>query len=276
MTQIVSSFEMIYSNSFESINSIETTLTKESINVPMFKKYKKKSINTKIILDEENDIVMLIHNIINTLKLNNISYILKKNYKFNCCYSDNHICLLFNIYLSIIPNKPNEFILEAIHKKGNKKFLIEIFNAIINNSKINNTQYDNKNSILSNPYINNIINDYIKMFNLYFINNQQESYYKILCNLNELSSKKDYHSYLINNNTHIIILNLINVNELLTNNDIICHILALSCLLTLSENDMFKKEIKITHFNNIKKTTKKYINEIIDNKITKIIVNLQN
>tara|TARA_B100000902_G_C27165080_1_gene840766 strand:- start:532 stop:1083 length:552 start_codon:yes stop_codon:yes gene_type:complete len=183
---------------------------------------------------------------------------------------------LFNIYLSIIPNKPNEFILEAIHKKGNKKFLIEIFNAIINNSKINNTQYDNKNSILSNPYINNIINDYIKMFNLYFINNQQESYYKILCNLNELSSKKDYHSYLINNNTHIIILNLINVNELLTNNDIICHILALSCLLTLSENDMFKKEIKITHFNNIKKTTKKYINEIIDNKITKIIVNLQN
>lgn len=286
MAQIISSFETITStNSFESINSIETTdsdnsvntenISSKIINIPKFKKYNKKSIKTKLILCENYNIDMFIHNIINTLKKNNISYRLKKNYKFECCLSDNHICLLFNIYLWVIPDKQNEFIVETTHKKGNKQFLINIFTAIINDTKINNTDYDNKNSILSNPYINNIINDYIKTFNIYFINNQEESYYKLLCTLNELCFNTNFHICLINNNTHKIILNFINNNELLTNNDIICHLLALSCLVSLSVNDMFKKEIEITRFNNIKKTTKKYINEVIDNKINKILINLQ-
>ena len=268
-------------NSIESINSIETTDSDNSINstyftnIPRLKKYKKKSIKTKIILCENYNIELFIYNIINTLKKNKISYKLKKNYKFECCLSDNHICLLFNIYLWVIPDKQNEFIVETTHKKGNKQFLINIFTAIINDTKINNTDYDNKNSILSNPYINNIINDYIKTFNIYFINNQEESYYKLLCTLNELCFNTNFHICLINNNTHKIILNFINNNELLTNNDIICHLLALSCLVSLSVNDMFKKEIEITRFNNIKKTTKKYINEVIDNKINKILINLQ-
>ena len=286
MAQIISSFETITpTNSFESINSIETTdsdnsvntenISSKIINIPKFKKYNKKSIKTKLILCENYNIDMFIYNIINTLKKNNISYRLKKNYKFECCLSDNHICLLFNIYLWVIPDKQNEFIVETTHKKGNKQFLINIFTAIINDTKINNTDYDNKNSILSNPYINNIINDYIKTFNIYFINNQEESYYKLLCTLNELCFNTNFHICLINNNTHKIILNFINNNELLTNNDIICHLLALSCLVSLSVNDMFKKEIEITRFNNIKKTTKKYINEVIDNKINKILINLQ-
>ena len=284
MAQIFGSFETItQTNSFESINSIETTDSDNSINtknfsskIPKFKKYNKKSIKTKLILCENYNIDMFIHNIINTLKKNNISYRLKKNYKFECCLSDNHICLLFNIYLWVIPDKQNEFIVETTHKKGNKQFLINIFTAIINDTKINNTDYDNKNSILSNPYINNIINDYIKTFNIYFINNQEESYYKLLCTLNELCFNTNFHICLINNNTHKIILNFINNNELLTNNDIICHLLALSCLVSLSVNDMFKKEIEITRFNNIKKTTKKYINEVIDNKINKILINFKN
>ena len=296
MAQIISSFETITpTNSFESMNYIETTysdnptntedISSKITNIPKFKKYNKKSIKTKLILCENYNIDMFIHNIINTLKKNNISYRLKKNYKFECCLSDNHICLLFNIYLWVIPDKQNEFIVETTHKKGNKQFLINIFTAIINNTKINNTEYynaeyyntdyHNKDSILSNPYINNIINDYIKTFNFYFISNQQKSYYKLLYTLNELCFNKKFHICLINNNTHNIILNFINNNELITNNDIICHLLALSCLVSLSENDIFKKEIDITNINNIKKTKKIYINEIIDNKINKILINLQ-
>ena len=300
MAQIVDSSESLHSiHSFESINSIYTSGSDNTVNsndtdsssdntnisnndsiqfrnILKIKKHKKKSIKTKLIFPDNCNIVSLIHQIINTLKLNKISYTLKKNCKFNCCYSNNNICILFNIYLYELEYVKNEFIIELVHKKGNKQYLENIFHAIINTSKINNTDYDNKNSILSNPYINNIINDYIKMFNLYFINNQKESYYKLLCTLNELSCNKDNHFYLINNNTHNIILNFININELVTNNDIVCHILALSCLLTLSENDIFKKEIKITNFNNIKKTTKKYINNVIDDKINKILINFKN
>lgn len=286
MAQMFNLVESIGStNSFESINSIETSdsdtsneensINNQIINIPNFTKYKKKSIKTKLIFNDNYNVELILYNIINTLKLNNISYTLKKNYKFNCCLSNNEICLLFNIYIWKISDKDNEYILETTHKKGNKKYLINIFNAIVNNSKIidNNIK---SNSILSNPYINNIINDYIKLLNYYLINNTEENIYKLLYTLNELSSKKDYHEYILNNNTHIIILNIIYNNDLLTNNNIICHILALSCILTLSYNKIFINDLKIeiSNLKNIKKTNKLYINKVIDNKINEIIKNL--
>ena len=303
MAQIVDSSESFHSvHSFESINSIHTSDSDNTVNsnytdsssdntnisnndsiqfrnILKIKKHKKKSIKTKLIFTDDYNIVSFIHQIINTLKLNNISYTLKKNYTFNCCYSDNHICILFNIYLYEIQDTKNEFIIEIVHKKGNKQYLENIFHAIINNCEINKTNYCNKNSILSNPYINNIINDYIKTLNFNFNNNYIESHYTLLYTLTELCSNKDFHIYLINNNTHDIILNYIYNNELRSSDDIVCHILALSALLELSYDNKLKKYITIENINSIKKiskTSKIYINNVFDNKINKISLNLKN
>jgi hypothetical protein len=311
MAQIVGSSESFHSvNSSVSINSIHTSdsdntvnsnytdsssdNTSDSssdntnisnndsiqfINILKIKKHKKKSIKTKLIFSDDYNIVSFIHEIINTLKLNNISYTLKKNYTFNCCYSENHICILFNIYLYEIQDTKNEFIIEFVHKKGNKQYLENIFHAIINNCEINKTNYCNKNSILSNPYINNIINDYIKTLNFNFNNNYIESHYTLLYTLTELCSNKDFHIYLINNNTHDIILNYIYNNELRSSDDIVCHILALSAVLELSYNNKLKNYITIENINSIKKiskTSKIYINNVFDNKINKISLNLKN
>ena len=311
MAQIVGSSESFHSvNSSVSINSIHTSdsdntvnsnytdsssdNTSDSssdntnisnndsiqfINILKIKKHKKKSIKTKLIFSDDYNIVSFIHEIINTLKLNNISYTLKKNYTFNCCYSENHICILFNIYLYEIQDTKNEFIIEFVHKKGNKQYLENIFHAIINNCEINKTNYCNKNSILSNPYINNIINDYIKTLNFNFNNNYIESHYTLLYTLTELCSNKDFHIYLINNNTHDIILNYIYNNELRSSDDIVCHILALSAVLELSYNNKLKNYITIENINSIKKiskTSKIYINNVFDNKINKIVLNLKN
>ena len=303
MAQIVGSSESFHSvNSFESINSIHTSDSDNTVNsnytdsssdntnisnndsiqfrnILKIKKHKKKSIKTKLIFTDDYNITSFIHEIINTLKLNNISYTLKKNYTFNCCYSENHICILFNIYLYEIQDTQNEFIIEIVHKKGNKQYLENIFHAIINNCEINKTNYCNKNSILSNPYINNIINDYIKTLNFNFNNNYIESHYTQLYTLTELCSNKDFHIYLINNNTHDIILNYIYNNELRSSDDIICHILALSALLELSYDNKLKKYITIENINSIKKiskTSKAYINNVFDNKINKITLNLKN
>lgn len=305
MAQIVDSSESFHSvNSFESINSIHTSDSDNTVNsnytdsssdntnisnndsiqfrnILKIKKHKKKSIKTKLIFSDDYNIVSFIHEIINTLKLNNISYTLKKNYTFNCCYSDNHICILFNIYLYEIQDTKNEFIIEIVHKKGNKQYLENIFHAIINYCEINKTNYYNKNSILSNPYINNIINDYIKTlnFNFNFNNNYIESHYTLLYTLTELCSNKYFHIYLINNNTHDIILNYIYNNELRSSDDIVCHILALSALLELSYDNKLKKYITIENINNIKKiskTSKIYINNVFDSKINKISLNLKN
>ena len=303
MAQIVGSPESFHSvNSFESINSIHTSDSDNTVNsnytdsssdntnisnndsiqfrnILKIKKHKKKSIKTKLIFSDDYNIVSFIHEIINTLKLNNISYTLKKNYTFNCCYSENHICILFNIYLYEIQDTKNEFIIEFVHKKGNKQYLENIFHAIINNCEINKTNYCNKNSILSNPYINNIINDYIKTLNFNFNNNYIESHYTILYTLTELCSNKDFHIYLINNNTHDIILNYIYNNELRSSDDIVCHILALSAVLELSYNNKLKNYITIENINSIKKiskTSKIYINNVFDNKINKISLNLKN
>tara|TARA_B110001450_G_scaffold94169_1_gene89322 strand:- start:1562 stop:2503 length:942 start_codon:yes stop_codon:yes gene_type:complete len=310
MAQIVGSSESFHSvNSSVSINSIHTSdsdntvnsnytdsssdNTSDSssdntnisnndsiqfINILKIKKHKKKSIKTKLIFSDDYNIVSFIHEIINTLKLNNISYTLKKNYTFNCCYSENHICILFNIYLYEIQDTKNEFIIEFVHKKGNKQYLENIFHAIINNCEINKTNYCNKNSILSNPYINNIINDYIKTLNFNFNNNYIESHYTLLYTLTELCSNKDFHIYLINNNTHDIILNYIYNNELRSSDDIVCHILALSAVLELSYNNKLKNYITIENINSIKKiskTSKIYINNVFDNKINKISLNLK-
>ena len=302
MAQIVGSSESFHSvNSFESINSIHTSDSDNTVNsnytdsssdntnisnndsiqfrnILKIKKHKKKSIKTKLIFTDDYNIASFIHQIINTLKLNNISYTLKKNYTFNCCYSDNHICILFNIYLYEIQDTQNEFIIEIVHKKGNKQYLENIFHAIINNCEINKTNYCNKNSILSNPYINNIINDYIKTLNFNFNNNYIESHYTQLYTLTELCSNKDFHIYLINNNTHDIILNYIYNNELRSSDDIICHILALSALLELSYDNKLKKYITIENINSIKKiskTSKAYINNVFDSKINKISLNLK-
>tara|TARA_B110000858_G_scaffold190254_1_gene238001 strand:+ start:752 stop:1693 length:942 start_codon:yes stop_codon:yes gene_type:complete len=310
MAQIVGSSESFHSvNSSVSINSIHTSdsdntvnsnytdsssdNTSDSssdntnisnndsiqfINILKIKKHKKKSIKTKLIFSDDYNIVSFIHEIINTLKLNNISYTLKKNYTFNCCYSENHICILFNIYLYEIQDTKNEFIIEIVHKKGNKQYLENIFHAIINNCEINKTNYCNKNSILSNPYINNIINDYIKTLNFNFNNNYIESHYTLLYTLTELCSNKDFHIYLINNNTHDIILNYIYNNELRSSDDIVCHILALSAVLELSYNNKLKNYITIENINSIKKiskTSKIYINNVFDNKINKISLNLK-
>jgi hypothetical protein len=303
MAQIVGSPESFHSvNSFESINSIHTSDSDNTVNsnytdsssdntnisnndsiqfrnILKIKKHKKKSIKTKLIFTDDYNIASFIHQIINTLKLNNISYTLKKNYTFNCCYSDNHICILFNIYLYEIQDTKNKFIIEIVHKKGNKQYLENIFHAIINNCEINKTNYCNKNSILSNPYINNIINDYIKTLNFNFNNNYIESHYTQLYTLTELCSNKDFHIYLINNNTHDIILNYIYNNELRSSDDIICHILALSALLELSHDNKLKKYITIDNINSIKKiskTSKVYINNVFDNKINKITLNMKN
>lgn len=303
MAQIVDSSESFHSvNSFESINSIHTSDSDNTvnsnytdsssdntnisnndsiqfINILKIKKHKKKSIKTKLIFTDDYNIVSFIHQIINTLKLNNISYTLKKNYTFNCCYSDNHICILFNIYLYEIQDTKNEFIIEIVHKKGNKQYLENIFYAIINNCEINKTNYCNKNSILSNPYINNIINDYIKTLNFNFNNNYIESHYTLLYTLTELCSNKDFHIYLINNNTHDIILNYIYNNELRSSDDIVCYILALSALLELSYDNKLKNYITIENINSIKKiskTSKIYINNVFDSKINKISLNLKN
>ena len=303
MAQIVGSPESFHSvNSFESINSIHTSDSDNTVNsnytdsssdntnisnndsiqfrnILKIKKHKKKSIKTKLIFSDDYNIVSFIHEIINTLKLNNISYTLKKNYTFNCCYSENHICILFNIYLYEIQDTKNEFIIEFVHKKGNKQYLENIFHAIINNCEINKTNYCNKNSILSNPYINNIINDYIKTLNFNFNNNYIESHYTLLYTLTELCSNKDFHIYLINNNTHDIILNYIYNNELRSSDDIVCHILALSAVLELSYNNKLKNYITIENINSIKKiskTSKIYINNVFDNKINKISLNLKN
>ena len=303
MAQIVGSPESFHSvNSFESINSIHTSDSDNTVNsnytdsssdntnisnndsiqfrnILKIKKHKKKSIKTKLIFSDDYNIVSFIHEIINTLKLNNISYTLKKNYTFNCCYSENHICILFNIYLYEIQDTKNEFIIEFVHKKGNKQYLENIFHAIINNCEINKTNYCNKNSILSNPYINNIINDYIKTLNFNFNNNYIESHYTILYTLTELCSNKDFHIYLINNNTHDIILNYIYNNELRSSDDIVCHIRALSAVLELSYNNKLKNYITIENINSIKKiskTSKIYINNVFDNKINKISLNLKN
>ena len=310
MAQIVGSSESFHSvNSSVSINSIHTSdsdntvnsnytdsssdNTSDSssdntnisnndsiqfINILKIKKHKKKSIKTKLIFSDDYNIVSFIHEIINTLKLNNISYTLKKNYTFNCCYSENHICILFNIYLYEIQDTKNEFIIEFVHKKGNKQYLENIFHAIINNCEINKTNYCNKNSILSNPYINNIINDYIKTLNFNFNNNYIESHYTLLYTLTELCSNKDFHIYLINNNTHDIILNYIYNNELRSSDNIVCHILALSAVLELSYNNKLKNYITIENINSIKKiskTSKIYINNVFDNKINKISLNLK-
>ena len=303
MAQIVGSSESFHSvNSSVSINSIHTSDSDNTVNsnytdsssdntnisnndsiqfrnILKIKKHKKKSIKTKLIFSDDYNIVSFIHEIINTLKLNNISYTLKKNYTFNCCYSDNHICILFNIYLYEIQDTKNEFIIEIVHKKGNKQYLENIFHAIINNCEINKTNYCNKNSILSNPYINNIINDYIKTLNFNFNNNYIESHYTQLYTLTELCSNKDFHIYLINNNTHDIILNYIYNNELRSSDDIVCHILALSAVLELSYNNKLKNYITIENINSIKKiskTSKIYINNVFDNKINKISLNLKN
>lgn len=305
MAQIVDSSESFHSvNSFESINSIHTSDSDNTVNsnytdsssdntnisnndsiqfrnILKIKKHKKKSIKTKLIFKDDYNIVSFIHEIINTLKLNNISYTLKKDYTFNCCYSDNHICILFNIYLYEIQDTKNEFIIEIVHKKGNKQYLENIFHAIINYCEINKTNYYNKNSILSNPYINNIIDDYIKTlnFNFNFNNNYIESHYTLLYTLTELCSNKDFHIYLINNNTHDIILNYIYNNELRSSDDIVCHILALSALLELSYDNKLKNYITIENINSIKKiskTSKIYINNVFDSKINKISLNLKN
>ena len=303
MAQIVDSSESFHSvNSFESINSIHTSDSDNTVNsnytdsssdntnisnndsiqfrnILKIKKHKKKSIKTKLIFKDDYNILSFIHEIINTLKLNNISYTLKKNYTFNCCYSDKHICILFNIYLYEIQDTKNEFIIEIVHKKGNKQYLENIFHAIINYCEINKTNYCNKNSILSNPYINNIINDYIKTLNFNFNNNYIESHYTILYTLTELCNNKNYHIYLINNNTHDIILNYIYNNQLLSSDDIVCHILALSALLELSYNNKLKNYITFNNIiiiKNISKTSKIYINNVFDNKINKIVLNLKN
>ena len=303
MAQIVDSSESFHSvNSFESINSIHTSDSDNTVNsnytdsssdntnisnndsiqfrnILKIKKHKKKSIKTKLIFKDDYNILSFIHEIINTLKLNNISYTLKKNYTFNCCYSDKHICILFNIYLYEIQDTKNEFIIEIVHKKGNKQYLENIFHAIINYCEINKTNYCNKNSILSNPYINNNINDYIKTLNFNFNNNYIESHYTILYTLTELCNNKNYHIYLINNNTHDIILNYIYNNQLLSSDDIVCHILALSALLELSYNNKLKNYITFNNIiiiKNISKTSKIYINNVFDNKINKIVLNLKN
>ena len=313
MAQIVDSSESFRSvHSFESINSIHTSVSDTDTdtdntvnsndtdsssdntnisnnysiqfkNILKIKKHKRKSIKTKLIFTHDYNIVSFIHQIINTLKLNKISYTLKKGYKFNCCYSENHICILFNIYLYEIQDTKNEFIIELVHKKGNKQYLEKIFHAIINNCEINKTNYCNKNSILSNPYINNNINDYIKTlnfnFNFNFNNNYIESHYTILYTLTELCNNKNYHIYLINNNTHDIILNYIYNNQLLSSDDIVCHILALSALLELSYNNKLKNYITFNNIiiiKNISKTSKIYINNVFDNKINKIVLNLKN